>query len=204
MPPAGPEIRPPCPGDRMVPENSATKPFPPASGFVQAVPDADPYPAFPTDTLGRLRWAEEAPIRNATAKHVLLVLAHRADTDGKAWPALDTLADWCGLTPRGARKALQWLQRRGWVESFMREGRSSLRWPKSPAETVCPGCWYRACPMPDICPSCGWTGDLVQRMEAEPRSGGAEPRSGGAEPRSAIRTKEVTREDSAIKGRTRW
>ena len=176
------------------------KPLPPAAGFVQAVPDAGTYPPLPRDTLGRLRWAEEAPLRNAPAKHVLLLLAHRADTDGAAWPSTDSLSHWSGLSRRGAQLALRWLHQQGWLATFSRRGRSSLRYPKSPSESVCPGCHYRAPARLDICPSCGWVGDLVQRMGCAPHAPTCAPHARGCAPHAPIRITEEPKKKEAMKG----
>ena len=81
--------------------------MPPAAGFLAEAELPGPYPAFPSDTLGRLRWAEDAPLRNAPAKHVLLLLAHRADAEGAAWPSTESLSRWSGLSRRGAQLALR-------------------------------------------------------------------------------------------------
>ena len=167
------------------------KPLPPAAGFVQAVPDAEPYPPFPRDTLGRLRWAEDATIGNLAAKATLIVLAHHADkADGKAWPATVTLAGWLDMTPRGVRKALRFLARGGWLVSDPREGKSTFRWPKSPAEHLCPECFARFEREAIPCPSCGYTGDLLQPLGAERGSGEAERGSGEAERGSPRRSRE--------------
>ena len=159
---------------------SAQRAMPPAAGFVQAVPDAEPYARFPGDTLGRLRWAEDATIGNLAAKATLIVLAHHADkADGKAWPATATLAGWLDVTPRGVRKALRSLARMGWLVSVPREGKSTLRWLKSPAEHLCRECFARFEREAIPCPSCGYTGDLLQPQVRNVVPGGRNVVPGG-------------------------
>ncbi len=99
---------------------------------------AEPYPPFPGDPLGRISWAEGAPLRNAVAaKCVLIILARRADKTGKAWPGIDSLAHWAGLSVRSAQTALRTLEGRRWLLTHERPGRSSYYYPKSPDEGVC-------------------------------------------------------------------
>lgn len=52
-----------------------------------------------------------------TARHVLMVLAHHANGEGKAWPSQGTLARECGLSVRAVRNALHDLDEAGEIEA---------------------------------------------------------------------------------------
>ena len=151
-------------------------PLDPRAGFVAEVPRTAPYPDFPADPLGRIRWAEEAPILGKRkgegrgvgtgAKVVLIVLAHRANAEGCAWPSVATLASWCSLSRRGVHGALSALAGRGWVAVETRERRSSRYWPKAPHEERCSGCFGRLPVNAELCARCGcdlWGGALSSR-----------------------------------------
>ena len=90
-------------------------PLNPRAGFVAEVPPPAPYPEFPSDPLGRVRWAEEAPLRSVGAKALLMVLARMAHADGAAWPSVATLAQRVSMSRRGVQKALRSLTERGWL-----------------------------------------------------------------------------------------
>jgi len=52
---------------------------------------------------GRANWT--APTLSRTARHLLEVIAHYADLEGHAFPAVDTLAERMGITPANVRRA---------------------------------------------------------------------------------------------------
>ena len=59
-----------------------------------------------------------------TRKFVLLVLATHADSDGgNCFPGMDTLAAEAGLTPRGLRKVVRWLEANNWLKVARNESR---------------------------------------------------------------------------------
>ena len=134
------------------------------------VPEPDAYPAFPDKTFDRVHWSLHAPLESPTEKSVLIVLAFKADAKGNAFPSLPTLARYTALTRRGVQKAIQRLEAAGWIVTIHRWGSSAARWPKSPAETLCPGC-YRRRPRSAIgCPECGLEKSISQPIGGEPRS----------------------------------
>lgn len=127
----------------------------PRAGFVAALEGA-PFPSFPADPLGRIRWAEEAPIRGTGAKTVLIILAHRADKSGKAWPTVESLARWAGASRRTTIEAIRRLEDDGWLTVLRRPRLVSQYWPKPTHEIHCRQCWYAASDDIEFCPSCGW------------------------------------------------
>ena len=131
------------------------------------VHDSDTYPPFPDKTFDRVHWSLHAPLESPTEKSVLIVLSFKADAKGKAFPSLPTLARYTALTRRGVQKAIQRLEAAGWIVSIHRWGSSAGRWPKSPAETLCRGC-YRRRPRSAIhCPECGLEKTISQPVEGE-------------------------------------
>ena len=127
-------------------------PFAPAAGFVQAVA-GEAYPTFPSavSPIKRARWAMAAPVvhrrkgtapvRLASDKHVLMLLAIYADDAGKAWPALATLAADGNLDRSTVKRGIVRLVESGWLTLDKRVRATSHYWPKSPADQHCRGCW---------------------------------------------------------------
>ena len=133
------------------------RPFPPRVGFVGEV-EPEPHGAFPTDVLGRIRWAMSAPVESPPAKTVAMILAVFADRDGKAWPSLETIAKCASLSRRAAINAVNRLEDDGWLTVYKRRSRPSLYWLKRPADRHCRGCWYVRPARVRLCPSCGREG----------------------------------------------
>ena len=131
--------------------------FPPVAGFVAAVP-CEPYPGFPSSPLDRIRWAFWAPVRKAPAKTVLTILALHADKEGKAWPAVVTIATMASLGERAAIYAVKHLEGEGWLTVVRRVNRPSLYLPKAPTDRHCHGCGLTLVEGVTICPSCGLDG----------------------------------------------
>ena len=146
-----------------------------AAGFVAAVVDGDPYPAFPVGRkrlLDRIKWARDVPLRNAmAAKSVLLHLAVAANDAGKTWPLHETLANWSGMTDRSVRTALRKLEGQRWLVTVARDGGYSLYFPKSPTESVCTWCESRWAEPVRFCPNCGEQTNLFQPATPEEFSG---------------------------------
>lgn len=114
-----------------------------------------PYPTFPSSPIDRIRWTFQASIKSPTAKSVAVVLAVYADLDGKAWPALDTIASDASLNRRTVIRAINHLEETGWLTCQSRAGGTTVYWPKSQAERHCGGCWTVLPADLEICPSCG-------------------------------------------------
>ena len=60
-------------------------------------------------SLDAMTWAWRQPVRG-TQKLVLLALADHADAAWEAWPAIKSLAERCGVTPRAVRDAIRALE----------------------------------------------------------------------------------------------
>jgi predicted ArsR family transcriptional regulator len=60
-------------------------------------------------------WAWRQDCRKAT-KLLLLILADHADREGKCWPSVARLAEYCGITDRNVRKHMVVLVKKGLVE----------------------------------------------------------------------------------------
>ena len=60
-------------------------------------------------SLEAMTWAWRQPVRG-TQKLVLLALADHADAAWEAWPAIKSLAERCGVTPRAVRDAIRALE----------------------------------------------------------------------------------------------
>ena len=88
---------------------SAQRVFAPAAGFVRAVETA-PYQSFPDTPLKRIGWALNAPLVSATGKVVLVILAYHADSSGKAWPSVETIASEASIGRRTAFRACGFLR----------------------------------------------------------------------------------------------
>ena len=130
------------------------RPFDPAAGFVAPV-DGEPYPLFPAKPLDRIRWAQDAPVRSTPAKLLLIVLAHRADRSGRAWPAVDSLARWGSMGRRTVFDGLDFLEDHGWLWRQRRKRLTTNYWPKAPGERRCEGCQLQQPAHLTMCPSCG-------------------------------------------------
>ncbi len=146
----------------------AQVPLAPAAGFVAALPDPDPYPAFPRgrSMLERMQWAREVPFEKPSARHALLLLALDAGgPDGIAYTGVAKLSRQTGLSRRGVQTALAWLSAKGWLASREGRRRSLDRRPKAPGEALCRECWQ-----PDrgagMCPYCGADGLLGGALSA--------------------------------------
>ena len=138
------------------------------AGYLGAVLAA-PYPPFPDKPLDRIQWAEKAPLgrTNAvSAQCVLSVLAHRANTAGKAWPSIETLATFTSQSPRSVQTALRRLEGQRWLISAQRDRKSSEYWPKAPQESVCTWCNARWADGTECCLKCGKDADLFQPVFA--------------------------------------
>jgi DNA-binding transcriptional MocR family regulator len=64
------------------------------------------------------------PAGDATAHHVLVVIATHANREGRAWPGVATIARETGLHPGTVRRAVQRLETAGLLEVIHRYGRS--------------------------------------------------------------------------------
>jgi len=53
--------------------------------------------------------AFESSVPESSCRFVLVCLADQANKDGLAWPAVDSLVEMTGLSPRTVQKALRWL-----------------------------------------------------------------------------------------------
>ena len=86
-----------------------------------------------------MEWAHELAVDKrlaATVAHVLVRLAYHANSrTGRAWPAVDTLADECQLSGRAIQQALAVLERRpdpdtgevaGYLEATRRHGYTTV------------------------------------------------------------------------------
>ena len=148
-------------------------PFAPAAGFLQAVA-GEAYPTFPSavSPIKRARWAMAAPVvhrrkgtapvRLASDKHVLMLLAIYADDAGKAWPALATLAADGNLDRSTVKRGIVRLVESGWLTLDKRVRATSHYWPKSPADQLCPGCWHVLPRGQALCPCCGYEDQVLQ------------------------------------------
>lgn len=67
--------------------------------------------------------ARAAPV-DATARHVLMVIASHANRKGRAWPSTDTIAGETGLHRRTVEKAVDRLEGAGVIDVIHRPGRS--------------------------------------------------------------------------------
>ena len=151
----------------------AQLPFAPAAGFVQAVA-GEPYPTFPSavSPIKRVRWAMAAPVvhrrkgnpplRLASDKHVLMLLAVYADDAGKAWPSLATLAADANMDRTTVKRAIARLVESAWVTKHSRVRATSHYWPKSPADELCGGCWHVLPRGQALCPCCGYDDQVLQ------------------------------------------
>ena len=128
-------------------------PFDPRAGFVQPVETA-PYPAFPATPLKRVGWAFSAPVKSPS-KWVLIVFAYHADDTGRAWPSIETIAAEVSVSRSTAFRAVADLERRGWIATYQRRGRSTIYWPKAPLDVLCRGCWRMLPSGTTNCPVCG-------------------------------------------------
>jgi hypothetical protein len=93
-----------------------------------------------------MEWAHELAVDKrlaATVAHVLVRLAYHANSrTGRAWPAVDTLADECQLSGRAIQQALAVLERRpdpdtgevaGYLEATRRHGYTTVwHFPQCP------------------------------------------------------------------------
>lgn len=124
-----------------------------------------PYPPFPLGERrlwDRCKWALDAPVtgvrdhrQGGTAKHLLLLLAYYANTDGVAWPGRDTLARNAGVDQKTVRRAINSLVATGWITREERPGKTPRYRPKAPSNEHCPGCRVELAPSIKCCPSCG-------------------------------------------------
>ena len=141
-------------------------PFDPQAGFVAAVPDVPPYPAFPEFAVDRWRWVLEAPIRKPRGeppkwrpdpfgKAALGAIALHADKSGKAWPAVHTIARLASMSRREAIESIHRLEQAGWMTVQRRPRLSSVYRPKRPQDELCQGCWFVLHRDAKGCPSCG-------------------------------------------------
>ena len=132
--------------------------FPPAAGFVSAIP-ATPFEPFPSTSIQRIRWAMAAPIDHPPAKAALIVLCVYANTSsGRAWPSISSLAKDISYSRRTTVAALRRLQELGWVARLERDNDTSVYWPKAPDQRLCPDCHVRVPASESRCPSCGGGG----------------------------------------------
>ena len=130
------------------------RPFDPRAGFVGEVA-TNPYPAFPSKPLERIRWAAHAPIASAPAKAVAVMLALHANQDGRAWPAVRTLATCASLSRSTTLVAVDGLAGNGWLTVEARRPRTSNYWLKAPWQRHCRQCWFAVPAEIECCPSCG-------------------------------------------------
>ena len=137
------------------------KPLDPGAGFISLV-ETEPYPSSPRKWHERVRWALKAPIASSSAKVVAVVLADKADKHGRAWPALDTIAQETSMTRRGVTKAVKSLENAGWLTGARHPRRTSSYWLKALAERHCQQCWHALPRTVSDCASCGY--------RVEPRS----------------------------------
>lgn len=116
------------------------------------------YPSFPVSAddgpLDRIEWAYDAPLRSPAQKAVLVLLARHADgRDGRAWPSLSSMARRTSLSRRSVIRAVQELERLGWLVCERRDRKVTRYRPKAPDD--CKGCFW---PLPvgiQFCPVCG-------------------------------------------------
>ena len=74
-----------------------------------------------------------------TAKLVLLALAIRANTEGRAWPSVKRICMDTGLSDRGVRVALQALAKDGYITLDSRPGHTSMLTVGAPVDNPDPG-----------------------------------------------------------------
>ena len=72
------------------------------------------------DAFRWIRWSRKAPLRGVP-KNVLRALADHADTDGRCFPSVRTLARESGWCERVVQSALRELKAGGWIE--IKEGK---------------------------------------------------------------------------------
>lgn len=76
-------------------------------------------------SIRAINWAIEQPVKSS-GKLVLIVLANRANDDGRCWPSNASLCADTGLSERCVRDALHQLRAAGAIESIDRAGSSTL------------------------------------------------------------------------------
>lgn len=76
-------------------------------------------------SIEALNWAFTLPLDSPSDKAVLIGLANHANPGGQAWPAVERLALYTGLTGRAVRLALRRLEEQGLVATQHREGTSN-------------------------------------------------------------------------------
>ena len=133
---------------KVAPNSATQKPFPPAAGFVQAVPDipplrcggcgASPLPPayrvcpvcgwarpgqegapYPAKSIERFGWVFDQRIASPTQRLVLLALVQHDMPNGRGmFPGMDRLSEMTGLSRRAVVYALKGLQADGWVKRY--------------------------------------------------------------------------------------
>lgn len=80
-----------------------------------------------TRPLGRLEWAMQAEIDDATTWRVLVILTNHADETGLAWPRVTSLAEDVRRGDRHVGRALAWLEDHGYISRLRLRSGGRLR-----------------------------------------------------------------------------
>lgn len=88
-------------------------------------------------------WAYEQPIKPAGRKFVLVAIANFADSEGRAFPGVGTLAKMTGQDERSVRRHIDALEEKGFIRSQERRRKDGSRttdelWLQAPAEALNP------------------------------------------------------------------